>query len=279
MFQPIVLRHRKSWQIRGLLSGLVFLLAVLFLSGCSAKKSTDLILATTTSTYDTGLLDELVPAFTKRSGNKVKVIAVGTGEALAMGERGEVDILLVHDPEAEEAFMEAGHGKSRRRVMHNWFLLAGPTEDPAGAEAADSIAAAFKAISEKQIPFISRGDNSGTHKKEVGFWKALKLQPKGTWYQEVGQGMGATVRIADEKQAYTLVDEGTFRSQQKSLSLRALELDDPQLRNEYNVIVVAGGNVGADAFSRFLVSQQGQSLIAKFRAPGYKKPLFTPDAK
>lgn len=237
-----------------------------------------MILATTTSTYDTGLLDKLAPAFTERYGYKVKIIAVGTGEALAMGERGEADVLLVHAPDAEKAFMAAGYGTSRKPVMYNWFLLVGPEKDPAGARATNSITAAFQVISENKVPFISRGDNSGTHKKELALWKANKGQPKRPWYQEVGQGMGATLRIADEKQAYALTDEGTFRAQQKNLSLQAFDLKDRQLRNEYSVIVVTD-NAGSNTLSRFLIGQQGQSLIRKFRSPEYKKPLFTPDAK
>ncbi len=278
MFHSIALRHQKSRSTTGFKSVLILLLAVLLLSGCSSKTSSDLILATTTSTYDTGLLDKLAPAFTERYGQKIKVIAVGTGEALAMGERGEADVLLVHAPDSERAFMAAGHGQSRKPVMYNWFLLVGPQEDPAGAGSAGNIIAAFQAINETQSTFISRGDNSGTHKKELALWEAGSRKPQGSWYQEVGQGMGATLRIADEKQAYALTDEGTFRVQRKSLSLRAFKLKDRRLRNEYSVIVVTD-NAGAHAFSRFLISRQGQSLIRGFRSPGHKKSLFTPDAK
>ncbi|MCK4267470.1 MAG: substrate-binding domain-containing protein [Actinomycetia bacterium] len=250
----------------------------MLLSGCSNKKSSDIILATTTSTYDTGLLDELIPVFTKQYGYKVKPIAVGTGEALTMGESGEADILLVHAPAAEKAFMAAGYGLSRKKVMYNWFLLVGPEKDIAAAAETDNIAEAFQGISENKAAFISRGDDSGTHKKELSLWKASKKTPDEPWYQEAGQGMGATLRIADEKQGYTLTDEGTFRAQQKSLSLRAFDFADQDLKNNYSVIVVTK-TPGSEAFSRFLVSRRGQSLIRKFRSPEYKKPLFTPDAK
>lgn len=259
-------------------AAVILLSAALLLSGCSNKKSSDIILATTTSTYDTGLLDELIPVFTKQYGYKVKPIAVGTGEALTMGESGEADVLLVHAPAAEKAFMAAGYGLSRKKVMYNWFLLVGPEKDVADAAEADNIAAAFQGISKNRAPFISRGDDSGTHKKELALWKASKKTPEEPWYQEAGQGMGATLRIADEKQGYTLTDEGTFRAQQKSLSLQAFDFTGQDLKNNYSVIVVTK-NPGSKAFSRFLVSRRGQSLIRKFRSPEYKKTLFTPDAK
>ncbi len=260
----------------------------LLVSGCSglglraddqSQPPPDIILATTTSTYDTGLLDQLIPAFAKRYGFTIKPIAVGTGEALTMGERGEADILLVHAPAAEQAFMAAGYGTSRKAVMYNWFLLVGPEKDDLGIQTADSLATAWQAIADNEAQFISRGDNSGTHQKELSLWQTSNRQPQGSWYQEVGQGMAATLRIADEKQAYTLTDEGTFRAQQQSLSLRAAELTDQRLRNDYSVIVVAGSGPGATAFSRFLISEPGQSLIREFRAAGYDKPLFIPDAR
>lgn len=278
MFQSKPRQYLRSSQTTAFRAVLALLSAALLLSGCSNKKSSDIILATTTSTYDTGLLDELIPAFTEKYGYKVKPIAVGTGEALTMGESGEADVLLVHAPAAEKAFMAAGHGVSRKRVMYNWFLLVGPDRDFADARAADNIAGAFQGISENKATFISRGDDSGTHKRELALWKASKKTPEKPWYQEAGQGMGATLRIADEKQGYTLTDEATFRAQQKSLSLRAFDFAGQDLKNNYSVIVVTK-NPGSKAFSRFLVSRRGQSLIRKFRSPEYKKALFTPDAE
>lgn len=255
-------------------------------SGCSSMAQTasknDIILATTTSTYDSGLLDTLLPAFTERHGHAVKPLAVGTGEALAMGERKDVDVLLVHAPEAEKAFMAAGHGRSRRYVMYNRFILVGPKKDPAGAGKTDSVAAALRAIFADAALFVSRGDDSGTHKKELSLWQTAGLEPSGPWYQEVGQGMGATLRVTDEKQAYTLTDEAIFRSQRQTVSLRTFKLDDPALRNEYSVIVVdhqrpdIGNTQGAEAFARWLVGPEGQSLIADFRIPGDDKAPFIP---
>lgn len=262
---------------------------LLLISGCSNGRkpavANEIILATTTSTYDTGLLDRLLPAFTERHGYKVKPLAVGTGEALLMGKRGDADVLLVHAPEAEEVFMAAGGGRSRRAVMYNWFLLVGPEDDPADVKEMNSVTAALEAIAETGSPFISRGDDSGTHKKEVSLWRTAGLEPAEPWYREVGQGMGATLRVADEKEAYTLTDEATFQSQRESLSLRAFKLDDPGLRNKYSVIVIdhkrpdVGNYEGARAFARWLVGPQGRSLIADFRIPGDGKALFVPAKK
>lgn len=242
----------------------------------------EIILATTTSTYDSGLLDQLLPAFVERHGYTVKPLAVGTGEALAMGERGEADVLLVHAPQAEEAFMAAGHGRSRRSVMYNWFLLAGPKNDPAGVQETASVTAALAAISTGAAPFISRGDNSGTHKKELALWLGAGAETAGPWYKEVGQGMGATLRIADEKKAYTLTDEATYRTQVQTLSLHPFDLKDERLKNEYSVIVIdhkrpsVGNSDGAEAFARWLAGPQSQNLIADFRVPGDDKALFIP---
>ncbi len=262
------------------------LVALVVAGGCSgaAQKASknEIILATTTSTYDSGLLDKLLPAFIERHGYAVKPLAVGTGEALAMGERGDADVLFVHAPEAEEAFMAAGHGRSRRFVMYNRFLLVGPKSDPAGVGKTDSVTAALQAISAGVAPFVSRGDDSGTHKKELSLWQTAGFEPAAPWYQEVGQGMGATLRITDEKETYTLTDEAIFRLQRRTLSLRAFKFDDPELKNKYSVIVIdhqrpdVGNDEGAEAFARWLVGPQGQSLIADFRVPGDDKALFVP---
>lgn len=266
---------------------LILILLTLSIAGCSAggqkASKNEIILATTTSTYDSGLLDKLLPAFSKRHGYTVKPLAVGTGEALAMGERGDADVLLVHAPEAEEAFMTAGHGRSRRAVMFNWFLLLGPKDDPADVGKANSVTGALGAIFAEAAPFVSRGDDSGTHKKELSLWEMAGLEPISPWHQEVGQGMGATLRIADNKEAYTLTDEATFRAQEWTLSLRAFDLEDPRLMNKYSVIVVEpprpelGNPEGAEVFGRWLAGQEGQDHIADFRAPGDNDPLFIPE--
>ena len=275
--------HKKLRRSIVLIATLVALTVAGGCSGAAQKASkNEIILATTTSTYDTGLLDTLLPAFTERHGYTVKPLAVGTGEALAMGERGDADVLLVHAPEAEAAFMDAGHGRSRRSVMYNWFLLVGPKSDPAGVGEIDSVTAALSKIISNASPFISRGDDSGTHKKELLLWRAAKLSPEAPWYQEVGQGMGATLRITDEKEAYTFADEATFRAQARTLSLRPFDLEDDRLKNEYSVIVIdhrrpdVGNDKGAAAFARWLVGPESRSLIADFRVPGDNKALFIP---
>ena len=270
------------------------LILVISLSACSARtvsfnrqnsKSTDLILATTTSTYDTGLLDKLIPKFEEAYYYRVKTIAVGSGEALAMGKRGEVDVLLVHSPEAEKEFMDNGYGQSSKAVMYNRFILVGPADDPANVEAIDNIFGALDSIKENGSSFISRGDESGTHMKELFLWKEAGLVIKDDQYIQSGQGMGATLRIADEKNAYTLTDEGTFLSQKDTLTLRSFEFDDEELRNPYSVIVVSDrsssnvNNEGAEAFSRFITSLKIKRLIKTFGEKKYGRPLFVPLGK
>jgi tungstate transport system substrate-binding protein len=235
------------------------------------------ILATTTSTVDTGLLEALVPVFEKRSGFQVKTVAAGSGEALAMGRKGAADVLLVHAPAAEEKLMADGFGARRLAVMHNEFFLVGPPDDPAGAKVA-AAAEALRRIAEKKAVFVSRGDDSGTHKKEKALWEAAGVKPEGAWYVEAGQGMGATLTIANEKRGYTLTDSGTFYSM-KSIDLAVAVQGDPELANPYHVIEVKseGANAdGARAFADFLVGAEGQALIAKFEKGGHT--LFTPDA-
>ncbi len=250
----------------------------------STPKVKDMILATTTSTQDSGLLDELVPAFQEDSGYVVKVVAVGSGEALKMGEQGNADVLLVHSPAAEAAFMEAGNGSERTLVMHNDFIIVGPEADPAGIKGTATAADAFTKIAEAQAPFISRGDDSGTHKAELAIWKKAGITPEGDWYQELGQGMGATLKIASEKAAYTLSDRATYLANQDTLALAILVEGDAALLNIYHVIVVNPekypnlNTEGAKAFAAFLVSEKGQELISKFGVEKFGQPLFTPDA-
>jgi len=255
-------------------------LAVAFLAaGCGGGN--DLILATTTSAQDSGLLDELIPAFEKATGYSVKTIAVGSGQALALGERGEADVLLVHSPGAEEEFMAAGHGVDRRLVMYNDFLIVGPASDPAAIKGMRLATAALQAIAGKGSLFISRGDDSGTHKAEMKLWQEIGFDPSGSsWYQEAGAGMGQTLMIASDKAAYTLADRATYARLNKRLSLDPLSEGDPTLLNIYHVIGVnparhRGLNVeGAQAFADFLVSPQAQEMIRTFGVEQYGQPLF-----
>ncbi len=255
-------------------------------SACSPFGSgrQSLILATTTSTQDSGLLDLLVPAFERESGIVVKTVAVGTGQALAMGARGDADVLLVHSPQDEEAFMAQGYGVERRLVMHNDFLLVGPSSDPAGVAKAPSIVDAMKAIADTGAPFISRGDESGTHKLEKRLWAQSGTIPKGSWYRQTGQGMGQTLTIASELQGYTLTDRATYLAQQSNLRLVILRQGDRPLLNIYHVIVVNPSkfpNVnasGARAFADFVTSPQGQALIGDFGKDRFGQPLFVADA-
>ncbi len=242
------------------------------------------ILATTTSTQDSGLLDELVPLFEKQTGYAVKTIAVGSGQAIAMGKRGEADVLLVHSPEAEKALVADGAGINRRIVMHNDFVLVGPAADPAGV-AKHTAQESFQRIAHSKAIFLSRGDNSGTHAQELKIWKAAGIPLEGqSWYQQTGLGMGQTLAIAAEKKAYTLSDRGTYLALRKKLGLPILHEGDPSLRNVYHVIEVNPARFpkvnepGARAFADFLVSKAVQQRIKEFGIALYGSPLFFPDA-
>jgi len=249
-----------------------------------ARAAPGVLLATTTSTQDTGLLDVLVPAFEKASGYQVKTIAVGTGAALAMGERGDADVLLVHAPAAEEAYMAKDRGLSRALVMHNAFIVVGPASDPAHIKGMATAQEAFAAIARGQVPFVSRADDSGTNIKELALWKAASVTPAGAWYIKNGSGMADTLHVASQKAAYTLTDDGTYLSQRATISLVALVEDASDLRNVYHVIVVKplAGRVsnepGGDAFARFVTSPEGQRIIATYGRERFGRALFTPDA-
>lgn len=267
-----------------------FLAVFLFVAACgspafAAKAQKNLILATTTSTQDTGLLDTLNPIFEKKTGYFVKTIAVGSGQAMAMGAKGEADVLLVHSPAAEKKFMAEGNGVSRKLVMHNDFIIVGPPSDPAGIKGMKSAADALKQISAKGALFMSRGDNSGTHAKEKDLWKKAGINPEGQkFYQQTGLGMGQTLNVAAEKKAYTLADRGTYLSLKKNLGLDILVEGDKSLLNIYHVIDVNPvkfpkvNAAGAKAFADFMVSKQTQAIIAKFGVDKYGSPLFFPDA-
>lgn len=243
-----------------------------------------LILATTTSTQDSGLLDVLVPDFEQRTGYTVKTVAVGSGEAMKMGQECNADVLLVHSPSAEKDFMSNNYGSDRRLVMHNDFVIVGPSSDPAGIKGSATAVEAFTKIANAGSPFITRGDASGTNSKELAIWKSANITPAGDWYIESGQGMLATLQIASEKGAYTLSDRATFLANQSAIQLEILVQGDASLLNIYHVIVVnpancpTVNNTGAIAFADYLVSPATQTLIGSFGVEKYGQPLFTPDA-
>jgi tungstate transport system substrate-binding protein len=260
---------------------------LLVVTGCASEDpratpgpSGDMLLATTTSTQDTGLLDRLVPAFESRSDCTVKTVAVGSGDAMAMGEKGNADVLLVHSPADEREFMAHGYGSSRAAVMHNDFVIVGPPGDPAGVSRADDAAEAMGMIAQAKAPFASRADESGTNTKELDLWDQAGVDPQGSWYIETGQGMGETLTIADQKQAYTLSDRGTFLATE-GLRSRIVFEGAPDLLNWYHVIVVdhEGTNVGcAKQFSGWLRADKVQRMIGSFGVEEYREPLFHPDA-
>ncbi len=244
-----------------------------------------LILATTTSTQDSGLLDYILPAFEEEYGVRVDVVAVGTGQALALGEDGNADVLLVHARALEDAFMEAGHGVRREDVMYNDFVILGPEDDPAGIAGAESAAEALRMIAEAEAPFVSRGDESGTHTKEKAIWKAAGIEPTGDWYISAGQGMGAVLTMADEQQAYTLSDRATYLARTlEGTDLVILVEGDPVLFNPYGVIAInpnKGEHIKADLANTFidwLISVPTQELISQFGVDEFGAPLFTPDS-
>jgi len=244
-----------------------------------------IILATTTSTQDSGLLDVLLPIFEKKTGYFVKTIAVGSGQAMAMGQKGEADVLLVHSPAAEKKFVAEGSGVNRRLVMHNDYIILGPSEDPAKIKGMKSATEAFKKIASAGALFLSRGDNSGTHSKERDVWKTAGMNPEGQkWYQQTGLGMGQTINVTNEKKGYTLADRGTYLALKKNLALDILVEGDAVLLNIYHVIEVNPAKwpkvntPGAKAFADFMVAKETQEIIKTFGVDKFGSPLFFPDA-
>ncbi|GAB6180300.1 substrate-binding domain-containing protein [Desulfotomaculum defluvii] len=279
---------------------LLLTIIMLVFAGCAqqqapqeeAKQNTpqpavkDVILATTTSTQDSGLLDILKPEFEKKTGYNLKIIAVGTGAALQMGEKGEADVLLTHAAKSEQPLVDNGVAINYSLVMHNDFIIVGPESDPAGIKNAKTTVEAIKMISEKNAIFVSRGDDSGTHKKELSLWQEAKIEPKGqTWYQESGTGMGATLNIASEKQGYTLTDRATYLAQKDNVKLAILLQGDKSLLNIYHVMNVNPEKFdkvnaeGGKAFVDFMVAKETQEIIAKFGQDQYGEPLFFADAE
>ncbi len=251
----------------------------------AAPKQKNIILATTTSTQDSGLLDVLIPIFEKETGYFVKTIAVGSGQAMAMGQKGEADVMLVHSPDAEKKFIEEGYGINRRLVMHNDFIIVGPGNDPVKIKGIKSSAEALRIIANANALFTSRGDNSGTHAKEKTLWKKAAINPGGQkWYQETGLGMGQTLNVAAEKKGYTLADRGTYLALKKNLGLEILVEGDAALLNIYHVIEVNSAKwpkanaEGSKAFADFMVSQKTQDIIKTFGVDKFGSPLFFPDA-
>jgi tungstate transport system substrate-binding protein len=244
-----------------------------------------LILATTTSTENSGLLAFLLPDFEEQYNAQIDVIAVGTGQALKLGEDGNADVLLVHARALEDAFMDAGHGSRREDVMYNDFIIVGPSNDPAEIGGMTNVVAAFQKIAEAEAPFVSRGDDSGTHTKEKAIWEEAGIEPSGDWYISAGQGMGAVLTMADEQQAYTLSDRATYLARTlEGTNLEILVEGDPLLFNPYGVIAVnpdKGDHIQADLaniFIDWLISVPTQEKIAQFGVDEFGAPLFTPDS-
>lgn len=252
-------------------------------AGARAADPERLRLSTTTSTENSGLLKVLLPAFEKATGATVDVIAVGTGKALKLGEAGDVDVVFTHDPALEEKFVAAGFGVDRRAVMHNDFVVVGPREDPAGLRSTRTVAEAFRAIAGHRSPFVSRGDESGTHQKEKILWTAAGAPPMAPWYVQAGQGMGEVLQMAAEKKAYALTDRGTFIAHEKKVDLVILSQGDALLFNPYTVMAVNPARHPAvkielaRKFIAFVTGPEGQKLIGGFQVEG--KQLFFPDAK
>jgi len=265
----------------------VLLVVSFLLTSCSAKptQKPDLLLVSTTSTQDSGLLDVLLPAFTAQTGYSVQLVAVGSGQALKIGEQGNADVILLHSPTAEKEFVANGFGIDRRLVMHNDFVIVGPPSDPAALRTQPTLDSVFKKIFSSASTFVSRGDESGTNVKELALWKQAGLDPHGQpWYLETGQGQGATLSIASEKGAYALTDRGTFLAYKSNVDLEIVVEGDPFLLNVYHVITVNPEKfpntnlAGAKAFADFITSSAGQKMIAEFGVKEFGQPLFFPDA-
>jgi tungstate transport system substrate-binding protein len=282
-FSTVLPNQAKNLQVKGVVE---IQLSVVEAAAPVAPANPTLILATTTSTQDSGLLDVLVPMFQEQTGYTVQTVAVGSGEAMKMGQEGNADVLLVHSPSAEKTFMEEGWGKDRMLVMHNDFIIVGPAADPAkikGLAAVD----AFKAIAAAEAPFVARADKSGTSTKELGIWKKAEIDPattKPAWYIETGQGMGASMTIASEKGAYILTDRATYLANKDKYQLDILIEGDNSLLNVYHVITVSLDKWpkvnydGAMAFAKFMTDPATQEVIGKFGLEKFGQPLFIPDA-
>jgi len=267
-----------------LLLALTFILAIPFQLHAGEAASKSVILSTTTSTQDSGLLDVLVPLFEKKNGTRVKTISVGTGQALALAAKGEADVALVHAPSLEKKYVAEGKLTNRRLVMYNDFIVLGPANDPAKIKSTKSSAEAMKRVAASASRFVSRGDSSGTHNLEKSLWKNAGIQPKGEWYIESGQGMGATLGIANDRNAYTISDRATYLAFRKRVTLAVLLESDKPLLNIYSVMEVNPANgprintVGGKAFADFMVAPETQAVIKTFGVEKFGQPLFIPVA-
>jgi tungstate transport system substrate-binding protein len=266
------------------LAPLFILISAFYVSAGEAQSSKSIILSTTTSTQDSGLLDVLVPLFEKKTGYTVKTVSVGTGQALELAARGEADVALVHAPSLEKKYVADGKLLNRRLVMYNDFVIIGPENDPAKIKATKSSTQAMKLIAGSQSRFVSRGDNSGTHNLEKALWKQAGIEPKAAWYIESGQGMGATLGIANEKNAYTITDRATYLAFQKRVTLPILLEGDKPLLNIYSVMEVNPANgprintAGGKAFADFMVAPETQAVIKNFGMEKFGRALFVPVA-
>lgn len=246
------------------------------------QEVTEVRLASTTSTEDSGLFEVLVPAFEEANPRfNLSVVAVGTGQALEIGRNKDADVLLVHSKEDEEKFVSDGYGIERADVMYNDFVIVGPPADPAGLKGTATAAEALEKIAAGQVYFVSRGDDSGTHKKELRLWRSAEMTPTGDWYLSIGQGMGDTLLFASEKQGYTLTDRATYLSMRDKVELDIVVEGDPALFNQYGVITVAdaANPSGAQAFFDWLLSAEGQEVVAEFGVEKFGEPLFVPNAR
>jgi len=275
---------RRGSRCAAVLAATLLLLLASFALPAAEAAGPAVILSTTTSTQDSGLLDVLVPLFEKQTGYQVKTISVGTGQALALGAKGEADVCLVHAPDSEKKYVADGLLLNRRLVMHNDFLIVGPAGDPAKIKGMPSAVDALRRVAETKATFVSRGDNSGTHQLEKKLWQEAKVQPAGAWYLQAGQGMGATLGIASEKQAYTLTDRATFLAFKKRVQLDPLVERDRILLNIYSVLEANAAKfprvnaAGGKAFADFMVSKETQEVIRTFGVDKFGEPLFFPDA-
>ena len=273
--------YRRYFIRIAMLAGLYLVLSLTAVAGNDANSL--LRLATTTSTANSGLMDYLLPEFKKDTAIEVQTIAVGTGKALRLGREGDVDIVLVHARNAEQAFIDAGYGAERFDVMYNDFVLIGPPDDPAQISTSQSVIEALQKILAIKSPFISRGDDSGTHKKELSLWRKTDNSPQGDWYKSVGQGMGKVIQIANELGAYTMTDRGTWLAYQSKSNLALLYQGDPPLFNPYGIIAVNPvrhshvNHEGAERLINWLISNKGQRLIGEFTVKG--EQLFIPNAR
>jgi len=271
---------RRGILSKVLLVGVVLALA-LSLSACTDDEPSKIILASTTSTQDSGLFDVIIPAFEEAEPDYyVEVVAVGTGAALEMGERKDADVLLVHAKTSEEEFVAEGYGTERRDVMYNDFIIVGPASDPAGLSAVSDIGGAFEALSTSGEEFVSRGDDSGTHKKELSIWDASGIAPEGDWYVEAGQGMGDCLTMASERLAYVMCDRATYLKMSEILDLEIAFEGDPLLFNQYGVLPVtdATNMSGAEAFADWICGEEAQELISTYGQEEFGQPLFVPNA-